>query len=162
MCYARVLDYRRKFIEAAQRYNELSYNTLIAEHERVNALKHALICTILASAGKSMLLSNIVHVFMKFHFGWNEKYFAMSCLRITRMDSKQSGNSFRVVWITYTYVLFLVYHRLVIRLETVSWVWFLLLHSIDFLCLRFLNKAYKRDSMQQLASKFSINTGVKG
>ncbi|CAE1173141.1 COPS4 [Acanthosepion pharaonis] len=49
-CYARVLDYRRKFIEAAQRYNELS--SIIAENERMNALKKALICTILASAGQ--------------------------------------------------------------------------------------------------------------
>jgi COP9 signalosome complex subunit 4 len=52
VCYARVLDYRRKFIEAAQRYNELSYRALIAEEERVTALKNALICTILASAGQ--------------------------------------------------------------------------------------------------------------
>lgn len=52
VCYARVLDYRRKFVEAAQRYNELSYNTAIAEQERTNALKHAFICTILASAGR--------------------------------------------------------------------------------------------------------------
>jgi len=52
VCYARVLDYRRKFLEAAQRYNELSYNTLIADSERINALKHSLICTILASAGR--------------------------------------------------------------------------------------------------------------
>jgi len=52
VCYARVLDYRRKFIEAAQRYNELSYRTLIAETERLTALRNALICTILASAGQ--------------------------------------------------------------------------------------------------------------
>ncbi|XP_077999100.1 COP9 signalosome complex subunit 4-like [Glandiceps talaboti] len=52
VCYARVLDYRRKFIEAAQRYNELSYRTIIAEDERMEALKHALHCTILASAGQ--------------------------------------------------------------------------------------------------------------
>lgn len=51
-CYARVLDYRRKFIEAAQRYNELSYKTMIAEAERMTALKNALICTVLASAGQ--------------------------------------------------------------------------------------------------------------
>lgn len=51
VCYARVLDYRRKFIEAAQRYNELSYRTIIAEDERITALKNALICTVLASAG---------------------------------------------------------------------------------------------------------------
>ena len=52
MCYARVLDYRRKFIEAAQRYIDLSYRTAIHEEERMTALKHALICTMLASAGK--------------------------------------------------------------------------------------------------------------
>jgi len=52
VCYARVLDYRRKFIEAAQRYNELSYRPIIAEEERVTALKNALICTVLASAGQ--------------------------------------------------------------------------------------------------------------
>ncbi|GFY62315.1 COP9 signalosome complex subunit 4 [Trichonephila inaurata madagascariensis] len=52
VCYARVLDYRRKFIEAAQRYNELSYRTIIHEDERVKSLKSALICTILASAGQ--------------------------------------------------------------------------------------------------------------
>uniref|UniRef100_A0A8C0GS98 COP9 signalosome complex subunit 4 n=1 Tax=Chelonoidis abingdonii TaxID=106734 RepID=A0A8C0GS98_CHEAB len=52
MCYARVLDYRRKFIEAAQRYNELSYKSIVHETERLEALKHALHCTILASAGQ--------------------------------------------------------------------------------------------------------------
>ncbi|XP_074647483.1 COP9 signalosome complex subunit 4-like isoform X2 [Tubulanus polymorphus] len=52
VCYARVLDYRRKFIEAAQRYSELSYKNIIAEEERMLALKNALICTILASAGQ--------------------------------------------------------------------------------------------------------------
>ncbi|RWS12118.1 COP9 signalosome complex subunit 4-like protein [Dinothrombium tinctorium] len=51
-CYARVLDYRRKFIEAAQRYNELSYKTIVDEAERMVALKNALICTVLASAGQ--------------------------------------------------------------------------------------------------------------
>lgn len=52
VCYARVLDYRRKFIEAAQRYNELSYRTIVEEDERLTALRKALICTILASAGQ--------------------------------------------------------------------------------------------------------------
>lgn len=51
-CYARVLDYRRKFIEAAQRYNELSYRTIVQDDERMESLKKALICTILASAGQ--------------------------------------------------------------------------------------------------------------
>lgn len=60
MCYARVLDYRRKFIEAAQRYNELSYRSIIHEDERMTALRNALICTVLASAGKRLI--NIARV----------------------------------------------------------------------------------------------------
>lgn len=52
ICYARVLDYRRRFIEAAQRYNELSYRTIVDEGERLTALKSALTCTVLASAGQ--------------------------------------------------------------------------------------------------------------
>ncbi|XP_018319031.1 COP9 signalosome complex subunit 4-like [Agrilus planipennis] len=52
VCYARVLDYRRKFIEAAQRYNELSYRNIIHEDERMTALRNALVCTVLASAGQ--------------------------------------------------------------------------------------------------------------
>jgi len=56
-----VLDFRRKFIEAAQRYNELSYKSIIAEAERMTALKNALICTILASAGNAnMITDNLV------------------------------------------------------------------------------------------------------
>ncbi|GFR79225.1 COP9 signalosome complex subunit 4 [Elysia marginata] len=51
-CYARVLDFRRKFIEAAQRYNELSYKSVVSKEERLTALKNALICTVLASAGQ--------------------------------------------------------------------------------------------------------------
>lgn len=46
------MDYRRKFIEAAQRYNELSYRSIIHDDERMTALRNALICTILASAGQ--------------------------------------------------------------------------------------------------------------
>lgn len=70
VCYARVLDYRRKFIEAAQRYNELSYKPIVHEDERMTALRSALVseiclhngtrqlfvilkvCTVLASAGQ--------------------------------------------------------------------------------------------------------------
>jgi COP9 signalosome complex subunit 4 len=52
VCYARVLDYRRKFLEASQRYNELSYRTIIDEGERITALQNALVCTLLASAGQ--------------------------------------------------------------------------------------------------------------
>ena len=59
VCYARVLDYRRKFIEAAQRYIDLSYRTAIHDEERMTALKHALICTMLASAGMPAALVKI-------------------------------------------------------------------------------------------------------
>ncbi|XP_015784297.1 COP9 signalosome complex subunit 4 [Tetranychus urticae] len=61
VCYARVLDYRRKFIEAAQRYNELSYKTIVDENERIESLKKAMICTVLASAGqqRSRMLANL-------------------------------------------------------------------------------------------------------
>lgn len=52
VCYARVLDYRRKFIEAAQRYNDLSYRGIVHEEERMTALRNALVCTVLASAGQ--------------------------------------------------------------------------------------------------------------
>lgn len=71
VCYARVLDYRRKFIEAAQRYNELSYKTIISEEERMTALKNALICTVLASAGEfinSQSLLTVVSNFTRFFF----------------------------------------------------------------------------------------------
>jgi len=52
ICYARVLDYRRKFIEAAQRYNELSYRPVSGDDERLGSLRKALICTVLAPAGQ--------------------------------------------------------------------------------------------------------------
>ncbi|CAG0915961.1 unnamed protein product [Notodromas monacha] len=52
VCYARVLDFRRKFLEAAQRYYELSYRPIIDESERVTSLQNALVCTLLASAGQ--------------------------------------------------------------------------------------------------------------
>jgi len=52
VCQGRLLDYKRKFIEAASRYNELSYKTMIHEDERMTALKNAMVCTILAAAGQ--------------------------------------------------------------------------------------------------------------
>lgn len=53
----------RKFIEAAQRYNELSYRNIIHEDERMTCLRNALICTVLASAGKSQFLDFIQQEF---------------------------------------------------------------------------------------------------
>eukprot|EP00117_Sycon_ciliatum_P034849 scpid54387/ scgid26519/ COP9 signalosome complex subunit 4 len=52
VCYARVLDNRRKFLEAAHRYYTISYHALVHESQRVESLRHALVCTVLASAGQ--------------------------------------------------------------------------------------------------------------
>jgi len=52
VCQARVWDFKRKFIEAASKYYELSYNSLLTETEKIQALSNALNCTILAPAGK--------------------------------------------------------------------------------------------------------------
>jgi len=52
VCQGRLLDFKRRFIEAASRYNELSYKPMIHEDERLTALKNAMICTILAAAGQ--------------------------------------------------------------------------------------------------------------
>lgn len=48
---ARVWDFKRKFVEAASKYYELSLNTLITEAEKMQGLNNALNCTILAPAG---------------------------------------------------------------------------------------------------------------
>ena len=54
---ARVWDFKRKFVEAASKYYELSLNNLIEENEKMHALNNALNCTILAPAGNSLLQS---------------------------------------------------------------------------------------------------------
>ncbi|GAV03661.1 hypothetical protein RvY_14055 [Ramazzottius varieornatus] len=46
--FARIQDYRRKYIEAAQRYHRLSSEKLVAESERTQALKSAVNCVLLA------------------------------------------------------------------------------------------------------------------
>ncbi|KAL6069511.1 COP9 signalosome complex subunit 4 [Balamuthia mandrillaris] len=51
VCFARLLDHKRKFIEASLRYYELSQ--ILGEKERMDALKAAVTCAILASAGPS-------------------------------------------------------------------------------------------------------------
>ena len=51
-CQARVWDFKRKFIEAASKYYELSYHSLISDFDKLDALNNALNCTILAPAGK--------------------------------------------------------------------------------------------------------------
>ena len=60
---ARVWDFKRKFVEAASKYYELSLNAslIVDERERTQALSNALNCTILAPAGKqrSRLLATL-------------------------------------------------------------------------------------------------------
>jgi COP9 signalosome complex subunit 4 len=49
---AKVWDFKRKFVEAASKYYELSLNSQLTDNEKVQMLNSALNCTILASAGK--------------------------------------------------------------------------------------------------------------
>lgn len=53
VCQGRLLDFKRKFIEASSKFNEISYITAIHEDERMTALKKSMICSILAPAGQS-------------------------------------------------------------------------------------------------------------
>jgi len=48
-CFARILDYKRKFLEASVKYYDLSQ--IVGEAERLEALKFAVQCAILAKAG---------------------------------------------------------------------------------------------------------------
>ena len=50
-CHARILDYRRKYLEAGQKYHEMSLMTEISEPERLQALEKAIHCALLAPAG---------------------------------------------------------------------------------------------------------------
>ena len=68
MCYARILDSKRKFLEAATRFYQLSQLTTrqfgsktISEAELTTALQMAATCTILAPAGpqRSRLLATL-------------------------------------------------------------------------------------------------------
>ncbi|KAI9281982.1 hypothetical protein BY458DRAFT_429177 [Sporodiniella umbellata] len=48
---ARILDAKRKFLEASSKYHELSYSGKIAEDERILCLTAAVQCAVLAGAG---------------------------------------------------------------------------------------------------------------
>ncbi|CAI6372300.1 unnamed protein product [Macrosiphum euphorbiae] len=63
VCYARMLNFRLKFVEAALEYYELSNCPSFGENERLIALQNALVCTILSFSGNNRtqllkLLSN--------------------------------------------------------------------------------------------------------
>ncbi|KAF8449784.1 PCI domain-containing protein [Terfezia claveryi] len=51
LCQARVLDAKRQFLNACQRYHQLSFSPLIAESERMQCLSAAITCAVLAPAG---------------------------------------------------------------------------------------------------------------
>eukprot|EP01104_Vermistella_antarctica_P017252 TRINITY_DN6089_c0_g2_i1.p1 TRINITY_DN6089_c0_g2~~TRINITY_DN6089_c0_g2_i1.p1 ORF type:complete len:391 (+),score=111.00 TRINITY_DN6089_c0_g2_i1:129-1301(+) len=61
VCFCRILDYKRKFIEAALGYYGLSQLPIVNDNERIYSLKCAVICAILASAGpqRSRILSTL-------------------------------------------------------------------------------------------------------
>ncbi|KAI9848623.1 MAG: hypothetical protein M1838_000462 [Thelocarpon superellum] len=48
---ARILDARRRFLEACQAYHTLSFSPVVVEEERARALSSAIICAVLAPAG---------------------------------------------------------------------------------------------------------------
>ena len=48
---ARILDARRRFLEASQAYHDFSFSTLLEESERLRALSSAIVCAVLAPAG---------------------------------------------------------------------------------------------------------------
>jgi len=47
----KILDYKRQFLPACSKYHELSYETSIAEEDRLRCLSQAIICAVLANAG---------------------------------------------------------------------------------------------------------------
>lgn len=59
--YARLLDCRHRFIEAAQRYSDLASSEIISIDERYAALRNAITCTMLSPPGKqrSRLLASL-------------------------------------------------------------------------------------------------------
>ncbi|MCJ1297685.1 COP9 signalosome complex subunit 4 [Hypocenomyce scalaris] len=58
---ARILDARRKFLEASQAYHTFSFSPVLDEGERTRALSSAIICAVLAPAGpqRSRILAKL-------------------------------------------------------------------------------------------------------
>ena len=48
---ARILDARRRFLDASQAYHSFSFSTVLDEEERTRALSSAIVCAVLAPAG---------------------------------------------------------------------------------------------------------------
>jgi len=62
LCYAKLLDFRKKFLEAARRYQELSLEPRLSLAEQNELLRHSILCAIIAPAGvhRSRLLSSLI------------------------------------------------------------------------------------------------------
>lgn len=62
LCYAKLLDFRKKFLEAARRYQELSLEARLSLAEQNELLRHSILCAIIAPAGvhRSRLLSSLI------------------------------------------------------------------------------------------------------
>ncbi|KAK4050361.1 hypothetical protein OIO90_005154 [Microbotryomycetes sp. JL221] len=58
---ARMFDFDRKFVEAASKYHDISYNQMIGEDERLHTLNVAITCAVLAPAGpqRSRILTSL-------------------------------------------------------------------------------------------------------
>ncbi|KAI4233457.1 MAG: hypothetical protein L6R40_007054 [Gallowayella cf. fulva] len=77
---ARILDARRRFLDASQAYHSFSFSALLAEEERIRALSSAIICAVLAPAGpqRSRALAKLYKDERALHlaeFGMLEKMF---------------------------------------------------------------------------------------
>lgn len=57
VCYAQMMNFRLKFIEAAQEFHKLSTCSSLKDSECMTALKNTLVCTILSFASK---IQNII------------------------------------------------------------------------------------------------------
>lgn len=60
-CSARMLDFKRKFLDAARKYVFLSFNVYVPPQNQVQALRRGIVCAILASAGpqRSRILTTL-------------------------------------------------------------------------------------------------------
>eukprot|EP00735_Rhodelphis_limneticus_P006550 TRINITY_DN18966_c0_g1::TRINITY_DN18966_c0_g1_i1::g.21712::m.21712 TRINITY_DN18966_c0_g1::TRINITY_DN18966_c0_g1_i1::g.21712 ORF type:complete len:405 (+),score=80.18,sp/Q8L5U0/CSN4_ARATH/48.58/7e-121,PCI/PF01399.22/2.3e-16 TRINITY_DN18966_c0_g1_i1:26-1216(+) len=97
-CYARILDSKRKFLEAGLRYYELSQldSKVVGEEDLLQALGHAITCAILAPAGpqRSRILATLYKDERSAHlpvFGILEKMFLERILRKEEVEKFEAG-----------------------------------------------------------------------
>lgn len=88
---ARILDARRKFLDASSAYHSVSFNVTLAEEERMHALSAAIKCAVLAPAGpqRSRTLAKLYKDERAPHvaeFGILEKMFLDRLLSVEEVD----------------------------------------------------------------------------